>query len=616
MSSSIFFKFRSQKDTTPIAFDGSSLSVFEVKREIMRIARLGDGKDFDLDISAPDTGDCKSAAAIRTLRQQLLTSETVYDDDTTQIPRSTTVIARRLPATKNGAGRAARYITGSMPLHAKNSHRTESNMRGGAGKTTSAVNGVGDMSAMTEEEKLAAVMNASNTQFQADLQSSASMPTKRNAFKPAAVPDKPLPPGYVCYRCRKKGHWIQACPTNNDPTFDGKKPKRTTGIPRSMLEKVEEPDTDKELPQGVFMNQDGDYVRVKTDDATWQKIQEQQKAAAEKAKQADAVDQELVDRGLVCSLDNRPFAVPVKTSCCGTTYCNDCIENALVDNDLLCPNCGEQELLDNLKPDEEALIKIAEYEAEKKASKLQKEKEAAKSPKTEAVAPASPENKSPSSATSTSKKRKADDELDNKRRPSNPADMKRSTSKQGTPAPGAQSATAQPQPPKAPKSMTGPGMNGSMNDFVNQMNAMASTMGGGQNGMNAFVNPMMGMGMGMGMPPMMNGMPMMPNMMGNFNPMMGMNGMNGMGMGMGYNGMNGMNGMGGMGGMGGMNGMGNFNGMNNNQQQQPWMNGGNRNGVPTGPAADNGGAYMRQPVNPHRHQNRGRRPRSVDYKQM
>jgi protein MPE1 len=59
MSSSIFFRFRSQKDATQINFDGNSLSVFEVKREIMRIGRLGDGKDFDLDIFTSDTNESK-----------------------------------------------------------------------------------------------------------------------------------------------------------------------------------------------------------------------------------------------------------------------------------------------------------------------------------------------------------------------------------------------------------------------------------------------------------------------------------------------------------------------------------------------------------------------------
>ena len=57
MSSSIFFRFKSRKDALQINFDGTSLSVFEVKREIMNIARLGDGKEFDLDIYTDDTNE-------------------------------------------------------------------------------------------------------------------------------------------------------------------------------------------------------------------------------------------------------------------------------------------------------------------------------------------------------------------------------------------------------------------------------------------------------------------------------------------------------------------------------------------------------------------------------
>jgi len=56
MSSSIFFRFKSQKDPLPITFDGASLSVFEVKREIIAISKLGDGTDFDLEIMTPDDG--------------------------------------------------------------------------------------------------------------------------------------------------------------------------------------------------------------------------------------------------------------------------------------------------------------------------------------------------------------------------------------------------------------------------------------------------------------------------------------------------------------------------------------------------------------------------------
>ena len=59
MSSSIFFKFKSQKEPSQITFDGTSLSVFEVKREIIIYSKLGDGTDFDLDIYTSDTNDRK-----------------------------------------------------------------------------------------------------------------------------------------------------------------------------------------------------------------------------------------------------------------------------------------------------------------------------------------------------------------------------------------------------------------------------------------------------------------------------------------------------------------------------------------------------------------------------
>ena len=37
-----------------------------------------------------------------------------------------------------------------------------------------------------------------------------------NAPPSHAVP----PPSYTCHRCGEKGHYIQHCPTNDDPDFD------------------------------------------------------------------------------------------------------------------------------------------------------------------------------------------------------------------------------------------------------------------------------------------------------------------------------------------------------------------------------------------------------------
>lgn len=52
MSSSVFFRFKSQKEPARVAFDGTGISVFDLKREIITLNRLGDGTDFELLISS------------------------------------------------------------------------------------------------------------------------------------------------------------------------------------------------------------------------------------------------------------------------------------------------------------------------------------------------------------------------------------------------------------------------------------------------------------------------------------------------------------------------------------------------------------------------------------
>jgi protein MPE1 len=54
MTSSVFFKFKSQKEPTRVEFDGTGISVFELKRDIIIKSGLGDGKDFDLAIYNED----------------------------------------------------------------------------------------------------------------------------------------------------------------------------------------------------------------------------------------------------------------------------------------------------------------------------------------------------------------------------------------------------------------------------------------------------------------------------------------------------------------------------------------------------------------------------------
>ncbi|KAH7026233.1 DWNN domain-containing protein [Microdochium trichocladiopsis] len=672
MTSSVFYKFKSQKEPTRIEFDGTGISVFELKRDIIIKSGLGNGTDFDLAIYTEDNSE-------------------EYDDDTTVIPRSTTVIARRLPPIKPGAGRAARYVTGKMPASAKNSARKEATAKPVKPATT----GLSQMSAaMTEEEKMMAMFQAQSDQWNAQQEEMSHQQAvyKPGAKKPANVPDHEPPNGYICYRCGQKGHWIQVCPTNDNPEYDNRpRVKRTTGIPRSFLKTVDKAALQQtgadgeeiKPPSGVMVNADGDFVIAEPDKASWEQFQAKTKSSAAAAKAATEGDKELEERGLLCSIDKRMFVDPMKTPCCGKTYCSECITNALTYSDLVCPACQTDGVLfDDLKPDDEAVTKIKEYLAEKEAAKT---KERSKSP-AEAVAPKSPAADAVDDKSATDSEVKKEDSsavtaaeestqattksepdatpsLNAIKSPSPEAVRKGSVASTTTTATKTQgeregsASTSQngeqqskkrpaedvlenPKIPKGPKAM--------QQQQQNQMPSMPGMPGmmpgmPGMPGMPNMMFPMGGMnGFGPGgMPGMMgmNGMDMSMMMgmngpgggMGGMNPMM----MNGMFNNQGGNGgfQNGMMNGGGRGGYnnfggGGMNGMrGGYNNNNNNHHHQnggfynqQYNNGAgygmnNNFGNQAGGVGDDG-AYFRQPVNPGRHQSRQRRVRPSDYKQL
>ncbi|KAH0498905.1 hypothetical protein TgHK011_006131 [Trichoderma gracile] len=679
MSSSVFFKFKSQKEPTRVEFDGTGISVFELKREIINKSGLGDGTDFDLFIYTDDNSE-------------------EYDDDTTIVPRSTTVIARRQPAIKPGAGRAARYVSGKMPVAAKNAGRKEQSSKVSASKpSTNAFSQMND--AMTEEDRMAAMFAAQTEQWSAqqeELSHQAPVPFKPGSKRPANVPDHDPPNGYICYRCGNKGHWIQLCPTNDDPDFDNRpRVKRTTGIPRSFLQKVDKSvilaqseGDDTKRPSGIMVNAEGDFVIAEPDKASWEQFQAKAKSSSAAAKSSQAEDKEVQERGLQCSIDKKMFIEPMKTPCCQKTFCNDCITNALIESDFVCPACQtEGVLIDDLQPDEEASKKIQEYLKEKEAAKAtppsspkdasegvvgnsendsakgaeKKEDEGGDAAEGKALLPTSIESpreksdtpaaateaaasssKSPSTESkslvsgtisadgnievvkaevTTSKKRPAEDFLENPKIPKGPRAMQNQQSHN--------MANGNMMPNMPNMGMNNMMFNGGMGMMPNMMGMPGMGGMGSMGGMG--MNMGMNMGMGMGGMPMMN-MPMMGmqgfnNMNGGYGNMNGGYGMNNM------NGMSNMNNMGGAGGGGGaVNGNGNWGmnnmgGMNSNMNGMGRMGGGMPGGMMNGYQsggnfAQGGGAggeedaYFRKPVNPHRHQNKQRRVRPSDYREL
>lgn len=88
------------------------------------------------------------------------------------------MVARRLPAAKPGAGRAARYVSGKMPVTAKNQHRVEAS-RNSAVKPVSNSNVLPiNNREMTEDEKIAAMFQAGDEVWEQQQQQLAKYVTR------------------------------------------------------------------------------------------------------------------------------------------------------------------------------------------------------------------------------------------------------------------------------------------------------------------------------------------------------------------------------------------------------------------------------------------------------
>ncbi|KAF2876670.1 DWNN domain-containing protein [Massariosphaeria phaeospora] len=545
MSSSVFYRFKNSKDSERILFDGTGISVFELKREIIKASGLGDGSDFNLHLYSADQ------------------PPTEYTEDTTIISRSTTVVARRTPAAR-GHGGAARYVSGRAPARAikkADPKPTITATAGGAG---------------SEEEAKAAFELESERMW--DQQKQGLAQGKRihnNNNKKPPVPNHDPPGGYVCHRCQTKGHWIQACPTNDDPNHKPALiPKKTTGIPQSFLKKVEKPKDDEEA-RGVRMDAEGNYFLFQPDTKTWDKYQEKREA---QAASADAGIKEVRARGLVCEL-NEPhmFLDPVKMSCCGKTYCRSCIGDKLADEDLVCPNCQEKDIIiDDLTSDEEMVGKLRAFKAEKAKEESERLSSTTNEAKNSMLSPTVSQQTpsvsgSDSEGSTTSKKRKEP-----------PTDIK---------------------PPTAPKAMRRDQQTDSEKKFIEDMEVLGSMP------TNLPIVPNVNMPVTMGMPinPMMA--MMNPLNMNGMNPMNGgfNNNWNGYGQGhqnnMGYGNMGYNNSMGGY-GYGYQNNPGLYNPAYNvgfNPQNTGHFPNQQRTVFAEQPNPQD--AYERKPLNPHRSRN-------------
>lgn len=363
MSSTIFYRFLHQTKQSTIHFDGTGINVFDLKREIILQNQLGEGDDFILRLFHDNQSE--------------------FENDQEVIPRSSSVIAKRSPCSvMNGRSHnASRYVTGRPRI---TKHRANVSTSTALSKPQAPVD-----ETLSEEDRIKRMFENQSTAW---AQTQDELSTHKLVHYKPGTEDLP-PPGYVCYRCGGKDHWMKNCPTLSDPNFEGKKIKKTTGIPKSYMKTISKETVEYRLQNGDGTNgmstndngelvdtdgntytltEEGDYVMTFADSKTWALYQDKQKSAANKQKTEYAMALlravnnekrfEFIDP---LSTDERVLSKPFyMTPCCQSRdkidklknvyYNQSDLEELLIENDFHCPNCGKPNMyIDTLIHNEE-----------------------------------------------------------------------------------------------------------------------------------------------------------------------------------------------------------------------------------------------------------------------
>ncbi|TPX61297.1 hypothetical protein PhCBS80983_g01155 [Powellomyces hirtus] len=338
----VFYKFKSAKDYDTCTFDGTNISVFDLKREILVAKKLGKGTDFDL---------------------------AVFHAQTNEVSRQ--------PATKPGKGTAQKYLTTSMPTGAMlggsraraapqpaatlPKHHTLNNRAPQPKITTPGETPNSEITGETEEDRIANMFKMQTEQWaeaqdrmahtmvpvgaasEEDINNRAGIVQHLKGARDILKVD-----GNSVTIHREHlllGHFINTCPTIGDKEFDRPKLKRTTGIPKIFLKVV---DDKHAAGGGVMVTQNGELVVAQPNDQAWADVAARNKnylGAGDVYEMAPVPDE------LACAMCTKLLRDAVQTPCCRTNYCDECVRTHLLDNEdpdkrLKCPNCSS-----DLSPD-------------------------------------------------------------------------------------------------------------------------------------------------------------------------------------------------------------------------------------------------------------------------
>ncbi|XP_067279671.1 E3 ubiquitin-protein ligase RBBP6-like isoform X2 [Pseudorasbora parva] len=150
-----------------------------------------------------------------------------------------------------------------------------------------------------------------------------------------------LPPNYVCFRCGIPGHHIKNCPTNEGERFaPGKPVRKSSGIPRSFLLEVEDPDR-----RGVMMDRSGKYVIPIMDAEAYTVGMKAKRLFPDQPSSSSSSSEDPVPGSLLCLICKDLLTDAVTIPCCRSSYCDQCVRTCLLESDgHVCPTCGQSDV--------------------------------------------------------------------------------------------------------------------------------------------------------------------------------------------------------------------------------------------------------------------------------